>query len=1212
MRLAMIVLLGIAGAAFPAGSAGTLSPPPSLVRLSPETVPAGAYAVRLGPAQTVRGALVLKPRDGRSLTRFIASAAEPGSAEYGHYLNPRSFAQRFGPPEAIVDAAARQLRRAGLRVGVVSPSRLVVPFTGTAGRVNAAFDTEIARYRLPDGQTARGTLTPVRLTSRLTGSVAAVVGLNSVSVARPRTMSRSARRPERAADLARARSTAGPAGAPQPCPAARIDAFRYDGLTDDQIADAYGANSLYAEGDRGSGQRIAVYENDSFLKSDLATFDECYFGASQAAQMMKRLQLIPLSGGEPTGAGAGEATLDVEDISALAPAARIDVYEGPFAGSNPTDFDSLDEYAAIVDADRDKIVSVSYGLCEQSAQVGQSGLQQAENVLFQQAAAQGQTIFVASGDNGSDDCTANERAVPPQDHNPVAVDDPSTQPYAVSVGGSTILDASSRRPLQQVWNDGARYGAGGGGISESWEMPSWQRDATVPGIALPGGADWRAAQALETKYGYPSGFCQNTNPGATSSTPCRLVPDVSADADDAIGAVTIYSSDGHVGWTTVGGTSSATPIWAATLALIDASPTCRRNPADAHGLGFLSPQIYALASDPARYRASFTDITLGNNDIDGIGGGRLFSAHPGYDLATGLGSPRLTGDDGTAGLAYYLCAAQRQPAAPVVSALSPQSVSTSGGATVTVTGSGFGTAEDPLVSSVQVGTRRIDAGDFRVTSPTSLLVTVPAAGVAPDSPAPQDASGPALVIVTLRDDAGSAPGPQATLDYVDSNGGATTAVVDAVSPSGGLEENPGPVTIIGVNLSGVSSVTFGGVAATSFRVHADSILVTPPPLSSATACAPLPAAAPFTGENAGNDVCQVAVRVIDSAGASPAAPILPPLEGPFKTNSVGDVEVPSGCDCEDVSAPDEYDYLPKPTITSVSTSLGPSDLASERGGTVITIHGSGLDPLALDWADFGDPNAGSSIDTQYVFVSGTEMQVSAPQRRLTANPVSVNLSVRTLVGQSAPVVAQFAGVPRISGVVNLNNGRRLSGIAGAPDTGGTPLRVLGAGLGDQVIGPLRFRALDPPAGSSGTQFSYSRQGTGLTTRTVSQFPGLVSVRACTASGCSASTRAAQLAIYPPGTPRLTGIAPSAGPAAGGTQTAVLGANIRCPLMISFGGHLAGRASIGEAMQDCSANTELAVKSPKGVAGTTVRVKLATAESYFTGHDPSFVRFRYTR
>ncbi|HEY5244440.1 MAG TPA: IPT/TIG domain-containing protein, partial [Acidimicrobiales bacterium] len=313
-------------------------------------------------------------------------------------------------------------------------------------------------------------------------------------------------------------------------------------------------------------------------------------------------------------------------------------------------------------------------------------------------------------------------------------------------------------------------------------MPAWQQAATIPGIARPGGVDYRVANAVQQAGGYPPGFCRTTDAAATGPVPCRLLPDVSAEADIYTGSVSVYSriyvhsSFSQSGWATIGGTSSAAPLWAAMLALVNASPACQGSSATRGGVGFASPQLYAVASDPARYGASFHDIRIGNNDVDGVAGGRLFAARRGYDLASGLGSPQLTGPGGTAGLADEMCAGARARR-PVVARLSPSAGSVAGGLQVTIGGSGFGAG----VSAVQVGTRRLGPGSFRVLSPTSIVATLPAARslAAPSAPAPQDGAGPANVIVVSRDGQASAPSPASTFDYVDASAAGPIPTVDA-------------------------------------------------------------------------------------------------------------------------------------------------------------------------------------------------------------------------------------------------------------------------------------------------------------------------------------------------------------------------------------------------------------------------------------------------
>jgi Pro-kumamolisin, activation domain/IPT/TIG domain len=1144
--------------------------------------------------------VVLKPWDNSALMRFIAAVTDEKSQFFHRYLPPGAFAGRFGPTPLALSAVRARLRANGLQVRGVSSDGLLVRFSGTARQVEGAFHTRLENYRLRDGSVRRAATSSITLPSTISGSVAAVVGLDDLVQAHPVGVLRAPASDSGKIRSPRTVSFSHPPGSPKACPAATVAARRLGGLTDDQIGHAYGAFGLYGSGDFGAGQHIALYELEPFLRSDIKTFDTCYFGAHAAAGMLKRLHVIPVDGGQPTGTGSGEANLDVEDISAIAPQATIDVYEGPSPGTDGTDYDPVDNYAAIVDADTDQIVSTSWGLCEQAIELGQPGLQVAENLLFEQAAAQGQSVFGAAGDNGSDDCAFGTSPVAGQ--NPVSVDDPGSQPYVVSVGGTAIDDAATKPPLEHVWNDGAAGGAGGGGISQSWTMPAWQREATVPGIAQPGSADYTNANGVEKAYGYPQNFCQPNVPGATSATPCRLVPDVSAQADEFTGAITTYQA-AFGGWGTIGGTSSSTPIWAATLALINASPACAAHAVTRGGVGFVSPLLYAVASNPGDYGASFNDITTGNNDVYGIDNGLVFPATTGYDLASGLGSPHLAGPGGSAGLAYYLCSLAGQPSRPVVAEVSPPQGSVAGGEHVAITGTGFESGGSPDVAAIEVGAAQLPPSRFTVRSATTIVATLPPARDArpPLAPSPQDGAGPAAVIVTLKNDQSSIPGPDSTFEYVDTSGGKTVPAVTGVIPYAGPETKPGPVTILGSGFTGATSVTFGGVAAARFTVNSPyRITATPPAYSSRAACSPLPTTGVFKGENAANDICQVQVRVGGSHGTSASGRILPPAEGAVIVNPLGDLVAPPGCHCETMQAPTEFDYLPAPSVTSVSTSSGAASLASEKGNTVITVRGGGFDPLGIDWADVGNPAAASSMDTSYVFLTGTEMQIVAPGQALTVGPLRMPFSVKTLAGQSAPGTITYAGVPKVTAVVNTVNSTELNGTYGAPDTGRTPIQVSGQGFTGQLIPPIEFTDTKSPF-SVGTQYTFTVDGnTGMSAQTVAQNPALVDVRLCTVTACSRNRPADLLYIYPPGNPRVTSASPASGPPAGGTKVTIGGANLGCPLEVFFGTVKAESFTPGQALLDCGSTTGLHATSPAGAKGSKVPVTVGTIESYFTG------------
>ncbi len=1203
-RLVLVVVLVVAvalAAARPLAAFGAVGGPPASVRvtLAPR-LPAGATEIGAVPSSADQTAeVVLRPRDHAALTSFIAAVTDAQSPLFHHYLARDQFATRFGPAEATIDAVRAQLQADGLQVTSVASDGLVIDVRAATAQMERAFGTSLERVRLAGGQIGQVTMGAVRLPSAIAGAVTAVVGLNSVVRLQPLGLVRNTASGRATHPAAKAPSFSHPAGSATACADARAGAQKFGGLTDDQIANAYGGFGLYGAGDLGGGAHIAVYELEPFQPSDVKTFDTCYFGARAAAQMAERLSVIPVDGGLPPGPGSGESILDVEDISAIAPDATINVYEGPSPNVDGTVYDPVDEYAAIVNADTDQVVSPSWGLCEQAIQRGQPGLEEAENALFEQAAAQGQSVFAAAGDNGSDDCNTFETTTPVSGQNPVSVDDPGSQQYVVSVGGLTIDDAT-QPPLEHVWNDGATGGGGGGGISMSWAMPSWQAASRVPGIVRPG-AGYAQANAVEKQFGYPQNFCQAHLSGATPATPCRTVPDVSAQADEYTGAITVYSASFESpqtpdGWGTIGGTSSAAPLWAGMLALVNASPSCAGNVTTRTGVGFVSPLLYALASDPVAYQASFTDVTAGNNDLYGLQDNQVFPATRGYDLASGLGSPQLTAPGGKAGLAFYLCTYGASVSRPTVTELTPGVLPTAGG-TVHITGSGFKSASGADVAGVQVGSWHVPTSQFTVNSSTAITATFPkAADTAPaDAPRPQDGAGPAAVIVTLRDGASSASGPNSILEYVDTSAGNPVPSLTGVIPYGGSESAPAKATILGSGFAGATGVSFGGVAATGFTVISPyEITATAPAYSAHTACSPLPSTGVYKGENATNDICQVQVRVTNVHGTSATGRILPPVEGPIALDPLGVLVAPPHCGCEIEPAPSEFDYAPVPSVTSVSTSVAnPGSLASEAGTSVITVNGKGFNSLSIEWAEFGAPDLESSINTSFVFLTGTEIQITAPGEPLSTDPVRIPFSVRSLAGQSPEAFVTYAGVPRVTSVLNTTTGHN-----GAADTGGAPMTISGLGF-DQATGPVQF--IDAVTHEFATQYTYRiLTDSSISTESIASNPGLDDAQVCSVTACSLNPPSDYFYLYPPGNPKVTSVRPSSGPAGGGTKVVIRGQNLGCVTAVFFGKVAAEKFSNKRAILDCGSTTIVKAVAPPGKAGTKVKVTVTTVESDFTG------------
>ncbi len=579
--------------------------------------PAGARFVGGVPAAVpMHITVTLRPRDPAALAAYARAVSTPGSTSYRQYLTPAQFARRFGATAAQVRAVRRSLRARGLTPGGLSRGALSISVAATAGQLERAFSVSLSRMALPGRRTAIAADSAPAVPAAMAGAIQGVVGLDTTAAPRPLLERAPATRAGGAVSLARPYAAT---GGPQPCQAASAAAPGQDAFTADQIASAYGFPGLYATGDNGAGVTVAVYELESDDPSDIAAYQSCY--GTHAT-----VSYVPVDSGSGAGPGSGEAALDIENVIGLAPDVNILVYQGPNSNSGAPGSGPYDTFSAIINQDRARVVTVSWGQCESALGPTDAG---AENTLFEQATVQGQSIVAASGDSGAEDCDTGGPVPQAQ----AAVDDPSSQPFVTGVG-ATSLHALGPRPTETVWNSGGMVlsgmlqpGATGGGISHLWPMPASQL-TSAPALNV------RTAQAAGSACGRSGGFC-------------REVPDVSADGDPASGYLIYWNGSGGVGgepqgWQGIGGTSGAAPLWAALLALADGSRACSGT-----SVGYANPALYAAAG--SAYAANFNDVTSGNNDFTGTNGGR-YAAGPGYDPATGLGTPYA------ASLAGALCA----------------------------------------------------------------------------------------------------------------------------------------------------------------------------------------------------------------------------------------------------------------------------------------------------------------------------------------------------------------------------------------------------------------------------------------------------------------------------------------------------------------------------------------------------------------------------
>ena len=507
-------------------------------------------------------------------------------------------------------------------------------------------------------------------------------------------------------------------------------------------------------------------------------------------------------------------------------------------------------YAQIASDDAAQVVSSSWGTCEQNS----GGNPALEEPVFAQMASQGQSMFAASGDDGSEACNGTASVGPYTET--LAVGDPAGQPFVTGVGGTALTalgNPPTTPPTETAWNsrinEGSAFagpkngpatvpGAGNGGISVEWSMPQYQQGTGV-------------INSLSSSSPCASGLTPTTSYPVSSSGDCREVPDVSANSGENY---SFYSGAGAGKWEGFIGTSIASPDWAAMTALINASTSttaCDTPPGDTTfgSVGFLNPVLYSLAGSTP---SDFNDITApGNNDMTGGNNGD-YPTTTGFDMATGLGSPVA------ANLAQSLC--PRTPITVTVSGSQvygssaptfspsdtpPGGVSVSG--TLSCPSVNGGTAISPTMT---VGSYTIDAaqctgitdsdptgyviqyagstGDFTVSKDS----TTTALGVSPGTE-PYGQENKATFTVTVSTTNGE---ELPETDDVDVDVGATTLCIVHVAPAaGGGTGTCTPTSATAVyagsytataDYGGDSDLT-GSPSSTAFVV---SLVLTAPPL----------------------------------------------------------------------------------------------------------------------------------------------------------------------------------------------------------------------------------------------------------------------------------------------------------------------------------------------------------------------------------------------
>jgi len=621
--------------------------------------------------------LVLKrgPEREAALEKLLNEQLDPESPNFHKWVTPEQFGRRFGPSDKNIAVVTSWLKAHGFEVNRVSKGRTVVEFSGTARQVEEAFHTTIHKY-IADGEQHWANASDPQIPAALATVVAGVDTLHDYpkrplihgigSVSAFKSIAQQGVRPSMTFPT---------------CAQAGFQSSRSCyGLGPYDFATIYNVLPLWNAGLNGFGQSIAILAASNINIEDVRNFRRV-FGLPASDPV------IILNGRDPGAINQPqpferEAVTDVEWAGAVAPGATIRLIVS--ASTNSTSgFDLSAEYA--VDNDVASILSGSYSFCEST--LGAAG-NQFHNRIWQQAAAQGITVVIGTGDGGSSDCDYERGGTPPAPaRSGLAVNGVASTPYNVAVGGtdfgdltnaemywSSINDSATHVSAkgyvpETTWNDSCTNGLFGtvGGFSSDAETNCNNRALSNFVLTAGGGGGKSACIVPGCAAGYPKPVWQ-TGPGVPGDG-VRDIPDISLFSGGAVsGSFYLFcEADLQNGMPCslgganslvqgAGGTSLSAPAFAGIMAIVVQNSNSRQ--------GNPNPVLYKLASQqsPADCNATgtvsnsciFHDVTAGTiampclkaspscvtvNGMHQYGILSGYDAGMGYDLATGLGSP---------------------------------------------------------------------------------------------------------------------------------------------------------------------------------------------------------------------------------------------------------------------------------------------------------------------------------------------------------------------------------------------------------------------------------------------------------------------------------------------------------------------------------------------------------------------------------------------
>jgi subtilase family serine protease len=538
-------------------------------------------------AVLARMVLELEPSAAQQaeLDALVEAQHDPHSPLYQQWLTPAEYGARFGAGARDVARICDWLRSHGFAIDEVAASRRQIQFSGTAEQVAEAFHTEIHRYSV-DGVEHLANAQDPQIPAAFAGVVGGVVSLHDFR----RKSEISAKRP-----IGSAAVNAGTAARSQHGARTEYSDGTTHYLFPADWATIYDLSSLYSAGKNGTGSSIAIVGRSNINASDVASFRS----ASGLPANQPSVILVSTNPGLVSG-DQDESTLDVEWSGAVAPGAAVKFVVG--ASTSTTDgVDLSAQY--IVNHATAQVVSTSYGSCEQDMGAAELAFY---NGLWQQAASEGISAFVSSGDSGAAGCDGGSSSK----GTVAGVNGLCSSPYSTCVGGTEFNEGAN---ASRYWSasDGANYESALGYIPEE----VWNESASNGGSGL-----WASTGGVSTTYAQPS--WQKGIAGTSASNGMRAVPDVAMSASSHDGYVIV--EDGSY-WI-IGGTSAASPSFAGVMALVVQGQGGK-------GQGNANPGLYALlgaAKNP------FHATPSGNNTVPGVTG--FTASGAAYNLATGLGS----------------------------------------------------------------------------------------------------------------------------------------------------------------------------------------------------------------------------------------------------------------------------------------------------------------------------------------------------------------------------------------------------------------------------------------------------------------------------------------------------------------------------------------------------------------------------------------------